>query len=114
MKSDERGDGSTKSAIVVAAIPARNFSVQNGVQAQNEKRRLPEGEVVRSFYFSFSSLAEPCLQRPGAVKGAPFFGRGGSAPLTARTAAKESLRGGKELILNGCMMSITKEGNHDE
>jgi hypothetical protein len=44
---------------------------------------------VRSFYFCFSSLAEPCLQRPGAVKGAPLFGRGGNAPLTARTAAKE-------------------------
>jgi DNA replication protein DnaC len=40
------------------------------------------------------------LQRPGAVKGA-LFGRGVSAPLTARTAAKESVRGGKELILNG-------------
>jgi DNA replication protein DnaC len=32
------------------------------------------------------------LQRPGAVKGAPLFGRGGNAPLTARTAAKESAR----------------------
>jgi hypothetical protein len=74
------------------ALRAQDFSVKNRAQAQTRRRRLHEGEVVRSFYFFFSSLAEPCLQRPGAIKGAPLFGRGVSAPLTARTAAKESVR----------------------
>jgi hypothetical protein len=38
------------------------------------------------------------LQRPGAVKGAPVFGARRSAPFTARTAATESTRGGKDLL----------------
>jgi hypothetical protein len=74
------------------AILAQDFSAKNRARAQSEKKTPSEGEVVRSFYFCFSSLAEPRLQRPGAVKGAPLFGRGGSAPLTARSAAKESVR----------------------
>jgi hypothetical protein len=41
------------------------------------------------------SLAEQDSQRPAAVKGAPFSWRGGSEPLTARTAGKPSPREGK-------------------
>jgi len=41
------------------------------------------------------------LQGPAAVKGAPFFWRGVSEPLTARTAAKASAREEKAWFSNG-------------
>jgi len=70
------------------AILAQDFSVKNRAQAHNEKKTPYRRRSCEVFLFLLFLLAEPCLQRPGAVKGTPLFGRGVSAPLTARTAAK--------------------------
>jgi hypothetical protein len=50
-----------------------------------------EGNSVRSFYFCFSSLAEP-LAAARSGQGRAAFQARRSVPLTARTAARESAR----------------------
>jgi len=61
----------------------------------------------RSFAFYFSSLVEPvAAARSGP--GRAVFGRGESAPLTARTAAKESAREEKTCS-QACKISVTTE-----
>src|SRR4029077_8903395 len=80
------------------AILAQDFSVKNRAQAQNEKTTPPRRRSCVVFLFWLFLPSGAGLQRPGAVKGAPQFRRGGSAPLTARTAAKESGREEKSAL----------------
>jgi hypothetical protein len=95
MKTDEMGNAMGRPSWGSSFVddPGAKVFVENEAHAQNKKKTLKDQEQsARSFYSCFSSLAEPGLQRPAAVKGAPLFWRGVSETLTARTAAKESPR----------------------
>jgi hypothetical protein len=93
------------------AILAQDFSVKIRAQAQNQKTTSPPRRSCGVFLFLLFLPSGAGSQRPGAVKGAPQFRRGGSAPLTARTAAKES--GREEKTALSIVESLQMEDNHD-
>jgi hypothetical protein len=110
MKADQTGDAMGR------AIWRSSFSGDPGANFFYGKRRrgtrpedLPyEEDAVRSFLFCFSSLAERGFAAARSGQGRAAFWRGGSAPLTARTAAKESAREEKTCS-QGRKISITTE-----
>jgi hypothetical protein len=90
MRTDKTGDarGRPRWRSSFVGDPGAIFLVENGTQAQNQRKTLlPKKSGGRSFYFCISSLAEPlAAARSGQGRAAVQARR--SVPLTARTAAK--------------------------
>jgi len=84
-------------------ILAQNFLWKTGDRhigmARGPSRTRSRGKVGGSGGLSqpyIPSIVERASERPGAVKGTPFFRRGASEPLTARTALKRWRGEGKD------------------
>jgi hypothetical protein len=94
MKTDKSGDamGRLSWGSSFLGDPGTTFSGETrDPGTKQEEDPAYEENSVRSFYFCFSSLAEPVTAARSGQGRAAFLARR-SAPLTARTAAKESAR----------------------
>jgi hypothetical protein len=94
MRTDKKGDarGRLSWGWSFLGDPGGEFGMENGAQAQNQKKlRQYEEASERSFCSCFSSLGEPVLSGPQQSRARRFVARG-SEPLTARTAGKQSAR----------------------